>query len=116
MPSLQDGEPHVDRLALLEVLGGADHDEQLRAVEVGAALVVDAIQSLGALPFDVAEVRPTFKDPEGFARIDGESAMVLENLISQFLFSKAAEGKEDNWNQKVANHLHFFTPPSANIP
>ncbi len=31
-----------------------------RAREVGAALVVDAIQSLGAMPFDVAEVRPDF--------------------------------------------------------
>jgi selenocysteine lyase/cysteine desulfurase len=31
-----------------------------RAKEVGAALVVDAIQSLGALPFDIAEVRPDF--------------------------------------------------------
>jgi selenocysteine lyase/cysteine desulfurase len=31
-----------------------------RAREVGASLVVDAIQSLGALPFDVAEVRPDF--------------------------------------------------------
>ncbi|MBS9403264.1 efflux RND transporter permease subunit [Halomonas sp. TRM85114] len=27
---------------------------------------------------DVAWIRPTFKDPEGFARIDGESALVLE--------------------------------------
>src|ERR671910_390676 len=31
-----------------------------RAREVGAALVVDAIQSLGAHPFDVSEVRPHF--------------------------------------------------------
>jgi selenocysteine lyase/cysteine desulfurase len=31
-----------------------------RAREVGAALVVDAIQSLGAYPFDVAGVRPDF--------------------------------------------------------
>ena len=31
-----------------------------RAREVGAALVVDAIQSLGAYPFDVREVRPDF--------------------------------------------------------
>jgi selenocysteine lyase/cysteine desulfurase len=31
-----------------------------RAREVGAALVVDAIQSLGAYPFDVEEVRPAF--------------------------------------------------------
>ena len=31
-----------------------------RAREVGAALVVDAIQSLGALPFDVSEVGPDF--------------------------------------------------------
>jgi selenocysteine lyase/cysteine desulfurase len=31
-----------------------------RAREVGAALVVDAIQSLGAHPFDVREVRPDF--------------------------------------------------------
>ena len=31
-----------------------------QAREVGAALVVDAIQSLGARPFDVSEVRPDF--------------------------------------------------------
>ena len=31
-----------------------------RAREVGAALVVDGIQSLGARPFDVSEVRPDF--------------------------------------------------------
>jgi len=31
-----------------------------RAREVGAALVVDAIQSLGALPFDISEVKPDF--------------------------------------------------------
>ncbi|MFD2190733.1 efflux RND transporter permease subunit [Pistricoccus aurantiacus] len=27
---------------------------------------------------DVAQIRPTFKDPEGFARIDGQPALVLE--------------------------------------
>jgi selenocysteine lyase/cysteine desulfurase len=31
-----------------------------RVREAGAALVVDVIQSLGALPFDVTEVRPDF--------------------------------------------------------
>ncbi|MCA1730829.1 MAG: aminotransferase class V-fold PLP-dependent enzyme, partial [Actinobacteria bacterium] len=31
-----------------------------RAREAGAALVVDAIQSLGAYPFDVSQVRPDF--------------------------------------------------------
>jgi selenocysteine lyase/cysteine desulfurase len=31
-----------------------------RCREVGAALVVDATQSIGAMPFDVAEVRPDF--------------------------------------------------------
>jgi selenocysteine lyase/cysteine desulfurase len=31
-----------------------------RTREVGAALVVDGIQSIGALPFDVSEVRPDF--------------------------------------------------------
>src|SRR5215211_1791714 len=31
-----------------------------RAREVGAALVIDGIQSIGALPFDVSEVRPDF--------------------------------------------------------
>jgi selenocysteine lyase/cysteine desulfurase len=31
-----------------------------RAREVGAALVVDATQSIGAMPFDVAEIRPDF--------------------------------------------------------
>jgi len=39
-------------------------------------------------------------DPDNLASGDRitmtQSAMVLENLISQFLFSKAAEGKEDN--------------------
>ena len=39
-------------------------------------------------------------DPDNLASGDSitmtQSAMVLENLISQFLFSKAAEGKEDN--------------------
>jgi selenocysteine lyase/cysteine desulfurase len=31
-----------------------------RAREVGAALVIDGIQSVGAMPFDVSEVRPDF--------------------------------------------------------
>jgi selenocysteine lyase/cysteine desulfurase len=31
-----------------------------RVREVGAALVIDGIQSIGALPFDVSEVRPDF--------------------------------------------------------
>ena len=31
-----------------------------RVREVGAALVVDGIQSLGALPFDISEIRPDF--------------------------------------------------------
>jgi selenocysteine lyase/cysteine desulfurase len=31
-----------------------------RAGEVGAALVIDGIQSVGAMPFDVSEVRPDF--------------------------------------------------------
>ncbi|GGC05867.1 hypothetical protein GCM10007205_13750 [Oxalicibacterium flavum] len=39
-------------------------------------------------------------DPDNLASGDRitmtQSAMVLENLISQFLFSKAAEGKEDD--------------------
>ncbi|GGI19650.1 MAG: outer membrane lipid asymmetry maintenance protein MlaD [Oxalicibacterium faecigallinarum] len=39
-------------------------------------------------------------DPDNLASGDRitmtQSAMVLENLISQFLFSKAAEGKEDS--------------------
>ncbi|MDQ1713654.1 MAG: hypothetical protein QOE45_3104 [Frankiaceae bacterium] len=37
-----------------------------RAREVGAALVVDATQSLGAVPFDVAAVRPDFLVAAGY--------------------------------------------------
>ena len=37
-----------------------------RCREVGAALVVDATQSVGALPFDVAEIRPDFLIVAGY--------------------------------------------------
>jgi selenocysteine lyase/cysteine desulfurase len=37
-----------------------------RCREVGAALVVDATQSVGALPFDVAEIRPDFLVVSGY--------------------------------------------------
>jgi selenocysteine lyase/cysteine desulfurase len=37
-----------------------------RCREVGAALVVDATQSVGALPFDVAEIRPDFLIVSGY--------------------------------------------------
>eukprot|EP01045_Picozoa_sp_COSAG04_P013612 COSAG04_NODE_975_length_9058_cov_11.488894_6_plen_150_part_00 len=37
-----------------------------RSREVGAALVVDATQSVGAVPFDVAEIQPDFMMVAGY--------------------------------------------------
>src|SRR4029079_5058632 len=42
-----------------------------RAREVGAALAVDATQSLGALPLSVAEVRPDFLAAAGYKWLMG---------------------------------------------
>jgi selenocysteine lyase/cysteine desulfurase len=46
-----------------------------RAREVGAALVVDATQSLGALPFDLAAVRPDFLVAAGYKWLLGPYAL-----------------------------------------
>jgi selenocysteine lyase/cysteine desulfurase len=46
-----------------------------RAREVGAALVVDATQSLGALPFDVAAVQPDFLVAAGYKWLLGPYAL-----------------------------------------
>lgn len=46
-----------------------------RAREVGAALVVDATQSLGALPFDVAAIQPDFVVTAGYKWLLGPYAL-----------------------------------------
>jgi selenocysteine lyase/cysteine desulfurase len=46
-----------------------------RAREVGAALVVDATQSLGALPFDVAAIQPDFLVAAGYKWLLGPYAL-----------------------------------------
>jgi phospholipid/cholesterol/gamma-HCH transport system substrate-binding protein len=45
-----------------------------------------------------------------------QSAIVLENLISQFLFSKAAEGKDSKAPDSTAAPSGITAPPSINAP
>ena len=64
-----------------------------KAREVGAALVVDGIQSLGARPFHVSEVRPDFWSPPPTSALLGPYGIgfmyVDENI--------ARENIEHNW-------------------
>src|ERR687897_1449291 len=65
-----------------------------RAREVGAALVVDAIQSLGAHPFDVSEVRPDFLVASSYKWLLGPYGVGF-----MYVREKYREGKpiEHNW-------------------
>jgi selenocysteine lyase/cysteine desulfurase len=65
-----------------------------RAREVGAALAVDATQSLGALPLDVAEVRPDFLAAAGYKWLMGPYSQSY-----LYVAPKYREGRpiEHNW-------------------
>jgi len=56
----------------LEVPGVIENVEDVRSVPVSAS--GDAVVTLG----DVAVVRRTFEDPDGYARLDGQPALALE--------------------------------------
>ena len=66
-----------------------------RCRDIGAALVVDATQSVGALPFDVAEIRPTFlllPDTSGcFAPTRSASSTWHRNARTAFRLSTLRE-------------------------
>jgi selenocysteine lyase/cysteine desulfurase len=65
-----------------------------RAREVGAALVVDAIQSLGALPFDVAEVRPDFLVAGAYKWLLGPYGVGFMHVSQEYRQGKPVE---HNW-------------------
>jgi selenocysteine lyase/cysteine desulfurase len=65
-----------------------------RAREVGAALAVDATQSLGALPLDVAEVRPDFLVAAGYKWMMGPYSLGFLYVAPRF---RQGRPIEHNW-------------------
>ena len=65
-----------------------------RVREVGAALVVDAIQSLGAYPFDVSEVRPDFLVASSYKWLLGPYGVGFMYVGEEFRDGKPIE---HNW-------------------
>jgi selenocysteine lyase/cysteine desulfurase len=86
-----------------------------RAREVGAALVVDAIQSLGALPFDVAEVRPDFLIAGAYKWLLGPYGVGFMHVGQEYRQGKPVE---HNWINRrgseafarVAEYEEEFAP------
>ena len=74
-----------------------------RAREVGAALVVDATQSLGALPFDVGAIRPDFVAGAGYKWLMGPYSIGYLYAAPRHA---AAAPIEHNWIQR-ANAREF---------
>ena len=74
-----------------------------RAREAGAALVVDATQSLGALPFDVEQVRPDFVAGAGYKWLMGPYAL---GYLYAAPHCRDAAPIEHNWIQR-ANAREF---------
>jgi selenocysteine lyase/cysteine desulfurase len=65
-----------------------------RAREIGAALVVDGIQSLGAYPFDVSEVRPDFLVASSYKWLLGPYGMGFMYVGEAY---REGEPIEHNW-------------------
>ena len=74
-----------------------------RAREAGAALVVDATQSLGALPFDVEEIRPDFVAGAGYKWLMGPYSLGYVYMAPHL---EDVAPVEHNWIQK-ANAREF---------
>ncbi len=74
-----------------------------RAREAGAALVVDATQSLGALPFDVEEIQPDFVAGAGYKWLMGPYSL---GYLYAAPHCREAAPIEHNWIQK-ANAREF---------
>ena len=73
------------------------------AREAGAALVVDATQSLGALPFDAREVRPDFVAGAGYKWLMGPYSIGYVHAAPRH---REAAPLEHNWIQR-ANAREF---------
>ncbi len=74
-----------------------------RAREAGAALVVDATQSLGALPFDVGAIQPDFVAGAGYKWLMGPYSL---GYLYAAPHCREAAPIEHNWIQK-ANAREF---------
>ena len=74
-----------------------------RAREAGAALVVDATQSLGALPFDVEKIRPDFVAGAGYKWLMGPYSLGYVYMAPHL---EDVAPVEHNWIQK-ANAREF---------
>ncbi len=70
-----------------------------RAREAGAALVVDATQSLGAVPFDVEAIRPDFVAGAGYKWLMGPYSLGYLYAAPQHL--EDVTPIEHNWIQKA---------------
>lgn len=87
----------------------------VRAREVGAALVVDAIQSLGAHPFDVSEVRPDFLVASTYKWLLGPYGLGFAYVGEEY---REGVPLEHNWITRrgsedfsgVANYQDAFQP------
>src|ERR671912_497347 len=71
-----------------------------RAREVGAALVVDGIQSLGAYPFDVAEVRPDFLVVSSYKWLLGPYGLGFMYVGEEY---REGEPIEHNWINRAGS-------------
>lgn len=71
-----------------------------RARAVGAALVVDGTQSIGALPFDMAEIRPDALVCAGYKWLMGPYALGYAYLGPRF---EHGEPLEDNWIARASS-------------
>jgi selenocysteine lyase/cysteine desulfurase len=81
-----------------------------RAREVGALLVVDATQSLGAMPLDLAAIRPDYLVAAGYK-------WLLGPLGTSYLYvaPEHRDGRplEENWaNRAGAEHFEDAAPPA----
>jgi selenocysteine lyase/cysteine desulfurase len=89
-----------------------------RTNDVGAALIIDGTQSVGALPFDVAEIRPDALVCGGYKWLMGAYGLGLAYFGERFDNGKPIE---ENWinrlgSEKFENLTNFQTAykPSAN--
>ena len=98
-----DGNTAVVALPVLHWTDGTRFDlERIgeRAREVGAALVVDGTQSVGALPFDVEQIRPDALVCAGYKWLLGPYSLGVAYLGPRF---DAGEPLEETWTGRAGS-------------
>lgn len=84
-----------------------------RAREVGAALVVDAIQSLGAHPFDVEKIKPDFLVASAYKWMLGPYGVGFMHVSERFRSGKPIE---QNWvNRENSEDFTSLTEYTENF-